>query len=293
MNIDQNKLDELFAEDDTDIAKAKKKSRAKAKGERTYEPVNEKAAKAPETDELNNDVDESPRAHEPEDSEDEKELEWQSAEDMSGADPVPDEEKEVIHLNPGRVTNTVFDWLGSLMIALVCVLLVMTFCFRVIDVDGTSMEPTLIDTDKVIITDLFYTPHNGDIVVISHGEEYEKPLVKRIIAIPGQHLKLDFEHSAVYVDDMENPIDEPYIQGLLKQSDIEEIDLVIPEGKLFVMGDNREKSLDSRSKQIGLIDVDSVIGKAQLDIIPHSYSTGQVSGVDKPGVDFGRIRYLY
>ena len=96
-----------------------------------------------------------------------------------------------IKLNQSEAVTTIYDWLGSLFMALVIVLLIMTFGFRIIDVDGKSMEPTLIDTDKVVITDLFYTPHDGDIVIISHAEEYAKPLVKRVIATASQDLKGD------------------------------------------------------------------------------------------------------
>ena len=254
MNIDKNKLDQLFSEEETSAAESKAKSRIKAKAKVTPAPDDELSAQ----------------------------------DQVADAAAIPDEDKVVIPINRSKVTATVFDWLGSLLIALVCVLLVMTFCFRIIDVDGTSMEPTLINTDKVVITDLFYTPHNGDVIVISHGEDYPKPLVKRVIAIPGQTLQLDFENNAVYVDG--EKIDEPYIQGFLKQSDktAEEINGVIPEGKLFVMGDNRTVSLDSRSHQIGLIDLDSVIGKAQIVVIPHSYSD---SGDLK--LDLTRIRYIY
>ena len=172
--------------------------------------------------------------------------------------------------------------------ALVVVLLVMTFGFRIIDVDGKSMEPTLIDSDKVLITDLFYTPHNGDIVIISHGEEYPKPLVKRVIATAGQELKLDYDNNAVYVDGQK--LDEPYIQGTTVRGDVaeEEINGVVPEGKVFVMGDNRSISLDSRYKQIGFIDESYIIGKAQLDVIPHAYGTGGV-----PKLDLSKIRYVY
>ena len=197
-------------------------------------------------------------------------------------------EKQVIQLNNSEITATVLDWLGSLFMALVCVLLIMSFVFRVIKVDGTSMEPTLIDNDKVIISNLFYTPQNGDIVVISHGEDYANPLVKRVIATAGQELFIDFDKNEVYVDG--ELLDEPYIQGVTIQGDksVEEINGVIPEGKVFVMGDNRVVSLDSRYKRVDLIDVSSIIGKAQLDIIPHSY------GEDgNPHIDLSRIRYLY
>ena len=115
------------------------------------------------------------------------------------------------------MTSTVLDWLGSLFMALICVLIVMTFFFRIIDVDGPSMESTLINTDKVVITDLFYTPHQGDIVVISHGEQYDKALIKRVIATPGQDLKIDYENNKVYVDG--KLLEEDYIPGVTRQGD--------------------------------------------------------------------------
>lgn len=193
-----------------------------------------------------------------------------------------------IKLNKSGLVATIFDWVGSLISALVVVLLLMTFLFRVIDVDGTSMESTLIDTDKVVITNLFYTPENGDVIVISHGEEYEKPLVKRVIATPGQTLKIDFEKEEVYVDGV--LLDEPYIQGNTIRGNAE-IPEVIPEGKVFVMGDNRTVSLDSRYHEIGLIDVKDIIGKAQLVVIPHKYAdTGNGTA---PQFDISGIRYIY
>lgn len=192
-----------------------------------------------------------------------------------------------ITLNRSEVAATVYDWVGSLVTALVVVLLVMTFFFRIIDVDGKSMEPTLIDTDKVVITNLFYTPKQGDIVIISHAEDYAKPLVKRVIATAGQELRMDYENNAVYVDGQK--LDETYIQGITVRGDIPESELngAVPEGKVFVMGDNRSISLDSRYKQIGYIDESSIIGKAQLDVVPHTYKGG------KPSIDFGGIRYVY
>ena len=202
--------------------------------------------------------------------------------------PAVEERSPEIKLVKNEFAATVFDWLGSLFMALVVVLLVMTFGFRIIDVDGKSMEPTLINSDKVLITDLFYTPHNGDIVIISHGEEYPKPLVKRVIATAGQELKLDYDNNAVYVDGQK--LDEPYIQGTTVRGDVaeEELNGVVPEGKVFVMGDNRSISLDSRYKQIGFIDESYIIGKAQLDVIPHAYGTGGV-----PKLDLSKIRYVY
>ncbi|MBQ7217862.1 MAG: signal peptidase I [Ruminococcus sp.] len=209
-------------------------------------------------------------------------------EEPDAASEKTDGEVVKIKLNKSVVTSTVFDWLGSLFMALICVLILMSFFFRIIDVDGPSMEPTLINTDKVVITDLFYTPHQGDIVVISHGERYEKALIKRVIATEGQDLQIDFENNKVYVDgELQN---EDYIQGVTRIGDrsAEEVNGIVPEGKVFVMGDNRTVSLDSRFNEVGLINVSDIIGKAQLDIIPHSYSSEGT-----PKLDLSKIRYLY
>lgn len=197
-------------------------------------------------------------------------------------------DKAILKVKPNNniISTTVYEWVSSIIIAVVAVVILLTFCFRLIDVDGTSMEPTLINTDKVIVTNLFYTPDNGDVVVISHGEEYDKPLVKRVIATEGQTLRIDFDNNLIYVDG--ELIDEPYIQGATIQGNTE-IPEVIPEGKVFVLGDNRPVSLDSRYHEIGLIDVESIIGKAQFVIIPHSYPEGSIV----PKLDLTRIRYIY
>ncbi|MBQ0097393.1 MAG: signal peptidase I [Oscillospiraceae bacterium] len=195
------------------------------------------------------------------------------------------EEKPLLVVNRSPVNNTIYDWISCVIIALVVVLILLTYVFRLIDVDGTSMEPTLINTDKVVVTDLFYTPHDGDIVVISHGEEYQKPLVKRVIATAGQTLKIDYEKNEVYVDG--NLLQENYIQGETIKGNNENIPEVIPEGKVFVMGDNRPISLDSRYHEVGLIDVSSIIGKAQFVIIPHKLQGNNII------LDFSKMRYLY
>lgn len=197
-----------------------------------------------------------------------------------------DKEIQKITINNDAISVNLYDWVNSIIVAVVAVVILLTFCFRLIDVDGRSMEPTLIDTDKVIVTNLFYTPNNGDVVVISHGEEYDQPLIKRVIAIEGQTLDIDFENNKIFVNG--ELVDEPYIQGETIKRDAE-IPSVIPEGKVFVLGDNREVSLDSRSHEVGLIDEESIIGKAQLVIIPHSYRDGSL----KPRLDLSKIRSIY
>lgn len=191
-----------------------------------------------------------------------------------------------VNLNSNPISTNIYDWVSSIIVAVIAVVVLLTFCFRIIDVDGRSMEPTLINTDKVVVTNLFYTPNDGDVVVISHGEEYDKPLVKRIIATEGQKIRIDFAKNEVYVDD--KLIDEPYIQGDTIPGDAQ-IPEVVPEGKVFVLGDNRGISLDSRYQEVGLIDETSIIGKAQFVLVPHSYKNDNI----KPSFDITKIRYIY
>ncbi len=163
-----------------------------------------------------------------------------------------------------------YDWVRCILFAISIVVICLTFVFRLVDVEGSSMDDTLASSDKVIVTNLFYTPKSGDIIVISHGAEYANPIIKRVIATEGQTVKLDYANDKLIVDGIE--MDESYIDGSTFGGNIgdNQIPEVIPEGKIFVMGDNRRVSMDSRSTEIGLIDVENVIGKAQFVAFPFS-----------------------
>ena len=168
---------------------------------------------------------------------------------------------------PLTATSIVFEWGNALITALVVVVLLLTFVFRQVTVNGSSMTDTLQSGDRLIVTNFMYTPQNGDIVVISHGNNYSEPIIKRVIATEGQTLSINYNTGEVVVDGV--LLDETYIKGTTKQiRNPLEIPSVIPEGYIFVMGDNREGSLDSRSTEIGLIPLENVIGKAELRVYP-------------------------
>lgn len=162
----------------------------------------------------------------------------------------------------------VFEIFGTLLPALIVAILVMTFLFRQVVVDGESMEPTFYDGERLILSVSYDTmPSNGDVIVISHPKGYDGRIIKRVIATEGQTLSIDFEKNEVVVDGV--LLNESYIAGRTIQTDRNmEIPSVIPEGYVFVMGDNREASLDSRSTMIGLIPVTSIMGKVQMRIMP-------------------------
>lgn len=167
-----------------------------------------------------------------------------------------------------NAVTSVFEWVQPLMVALVVVTMLLTFVFRQVTVSGSSMYDTLENGDRLIITNMFYEPQVGDIVVISHGQNYGKALIKRVIALEGQTLSIDFETGDVVVDGV--LLDEKYITGKTIKDPRSplEVPSVIPEGYVYVMGDNREHSSDSRNTNIGLIKKSDIVGKAQFRIFP-------------------------
>ncbi|MBR0208955.1 MAG: signal peptidase I, partial [Oscillospiraceae bacterium] len=147
-----------------------------------------------------------------------------------------------------------------------CVL-VFVFVMRIMDVHGTSMVPTLHNGDKVLVSGLFYEPERGDIVVFKKdGYDDNKALVKRVIAVAGDVVNIDFERGIVYING--EAAEEDYIDVLTTTK----IDFIgpqtVPDNCLFVLGDNRNASTDSRDKRIGMVDKRLVIGKVLLVIYP-------------------------
>lgn len=109
-----------------------------------------------------------------------------------------------------RSQETALNGVEAVVTSIVVVVLLFTFLFRVVNVNGQSMEDTIHNEDKVLLTNLFYEPENGDVVVISRAQHFEEPIIKRVIATEGQTLKIDFNTGDVYVDGV--LLDEPYIK---------------------------------------------------------------------------------
>lgn len=161
----------------------------------------------------------------------------------------------------------IYDWVQSLITALMICVALFLFFVRVIDVSGDSMNPSLFDGNKMLVSDLFYKPKAGDVVIFKKDEyDPDKALVKRVVAVGGQTVNIDFDTGIVYVDG--EPLDEPYTADLTRNK----LDFMgpwkVPEGSVFVMGDNRNASTDSRDKRIGNVDERLIIGRAYLVIYP-------------------------
>lgn len=173
------------------------------------------------------------------------------------------------------------EWAGSLVYAVLAMLLLNLFVFRSITVDGESMNNTLQDKDRVISTNFFYTPQRGDIVVLQADKiqnqrtgTFGEPIIKRVIALAGDTIKFDFSERKVYLRKAgeqefklldEDYIAEPTFAHLDMHSGEEH---TVPENCVFVMGDNRNRSLDSRSLLVGDVDTDLIMGKAFVRLFP-------------------------
>ena len=174
--------------------------------------------------------------------------------------------------------QSIIENLEVVVCAACAVILIFTLGFRVCSVNGTSMYPTLNHEDKLLVSNLFYTPERGDIIVFHMtgevGEKFNEPLVKRVIATGGEWIDINFDTWEIRVADnpqMENAIviDEPYIYlGELPKYYSMQFPTQVPEGHLFVMGDNRYGSADSRSSMCGFVDERRVMGKVVMRLYP-------------------------
>jgi len=162
----------------------------------------------------------------------------------------------------------VYDWIQCVVTALIFCVLLFVLCVRLVDVVGPSMMPTLKDNDKMIVSNLFYEPKQGDIIIFKKTEFKDEALVKRVIATAGQTVDIDFDRGIVTVDGV--ALDEPYIAELTANRIDFSGPMTVPEGCIFVMGDNRNESTDSRDSRIGMVDTRLVIGKVYFRAFPFS-----------------------
>ncbi|MBE6629269.1 MAG: signal peptidase I [Ruminococcaceae bacterium] len=179
--------------------------------------------------------------------------------------------------------HTLLDYVEMFVFTVIAVILLLSFFFRLCAVSGDSMNNTLLDGEHLIVTNLFYTPDTGDIIVFHQTsdlyDQFNEPIVKRVIATSGEFVKIDYTSAKVYVskDDTfteEEVLDESqylYLEfGKWKEHGMPSKVFEVPEGHLFVLGDNRNNSADSRSPQVSFVDERRVLGKVLFRITPFS-----------------------
>ena len=168
--------------------------------------------------------------------------------------------------------SNVLMYLHDLVRLLAVIVLVSMLLFRVVVVSGPSMYDTLLDGDYLLVlSNLFYQePKHGDVIIISKASfDNGAPIVKRVIATEGQVVDIDFELGIVYVDGQ--PLDEPYTHTKTNLQEGIQFPLTVDEGCIFVLGDNRNSSKDSRNPQIGLINEHEVLGKVCMLFLPGTH----------------------
>ena len=172
-------------------------------------------------------------------------------------------------------------WLQALVMALVGLSLVFTFIGRIIGVDGESMMPTLHNRDMLLLQSIGYEPEQGDVVVLSKNTFHDgAPIVKRIIAVGGQTVDIDYDTNTVYVDGV--ALDESYILAPMRELPAEyATHIEVPEGSVFVMGDNRNNATDGRDPRVGVVDQRCILGKALFVLLPFQ-DAGVVESVSQP-----------
>lgn len=174
-----------------------------------------------------------------------------------------EKDSEEVKLRP---IESFYEWIEAVIYAFIAIFVIFTFLFRIVGVDGNSMKNTLYNGDWVIVSNFNYTAQRKDIVVSTQPNARHEPLIKRVIGLPGDEVDIDFVSGVVYVNG--NALDEPYAaEPTFMRGDIH-FPLVVPEGKVFVMGDNRNDSWDSRFSEVGFVDEHYLMGKAVLRIFP-------------------------
>ncbi len=187
------------------------------------------------------------------------------------SDVAPEGDPPLHQTKPEKPGTSLYFWLQSIAVPLLCLILIFTFIGRAVRVDGSSMDPTLADGELLLIWSLGYNPSQGDIVIASipSCDLLEGAIVKRVIATEGQSVVVDYNNNTVTVDGVR--LEEDYILEDMDQIYTATSSVMayqVPEGHVFLMGDNRNHSTDSLNPLVGYVDESCLMGQAMVVVFP-------------------------
>ena len=199
---------------------------------------------------------------EQEDQSEQEEQDDPEKQEEEGPEPAPGE----------KFRRSVLEWTETIVMAIIIVATVFTFLVRIITVTGTSMVPTYHNGDKVLVTKLAGAAEQGDVVIIVNT--LDEPIIKRVIAVAGQTVDFDPRLGEVVVDGAPLYGETFHIDNgitmLPQYSNVMRFPQIVPDGCVFVLGDNRGNSTDSRFSSVGMVDCRNILGKVVFNLYPFS-----------------------
>lgn len=166
-----------------------------------------------------------------------------------------------------KAAEYIYSVFSYLIICMVIIFVAFTFFFRLVQVKGDSMAPTLFSEDRIIISNFLYTPDYSDIIAINKKGAKEESMIKRVIALPGDTVEINFNTHIITVNGKVLFEDYEVLEPISEQYDMT-YPVTVPDDAVFVLGDNRNNSIDSRTEEIGFIKLDEINGKALIRLIP-------------------------
>ncbi len=183
------------------------------------------------------------------------------------------EEKQPPEKTRATFAEWCMEWMETIVVAFVAVTMVFTFAARVITVEGISMEPTYFDGDRVLVTKLAGEARQGDVVIVVHA--LQETIIKRVVATEGQTVDFDQQSGELLVDGLPLKGEEFGIENGItflpdRPGQVMEFPQQVPEGCVFVLGDNRMHSTDSRYVEVGMVDRRNILGRVVFNLMPFS-----------------------
>ncbi|MBE6715851.1 MAG: signal peptidase I [Ruminococcaceae bacterium] len=166
-----------------------------------------------------------------------------------------------------KVTEYIYSVFSTFLLCMLVIFTAFTFFFRLVQVSGDSMYPTLYRDDRIIISNFLYNPDYGDIIAFSKKGAKEESMIKRIIGLPGDTVMIDFNSHVISVNNKVIYEDYEVTEAIKEPGDIT-FPVTVPEDSVFVLGDNRNNSIDSRYSEVGFVSLDEINGKALVRLLP-------------------------